>query len=94
MPQSQRAQVQFWMALCGPPAPSPDGDLVMVGSMPSATVRAGGEDGTDCIPWNPQHSERPTPAIVFLPFSPSRLSEAQGFDVVMLMSSLETSCPA
>lgn len=42
MPQSQRAQVQFWMALCGPPAPSPDGDRVLVGSMPSTM----GEDWT------------------------------------------------
>lgn len=31
MPQSQRAQVQFWMASCGPPAPPPDGDRVLVG---------------------------------------------------------------
>lgn len=35
-PQSQGAQVQFWMALCGPPVPSPDGLCVLVGSMLSA----------------------------------------------------------
>lgn len=64
------------------------------GACPQLWVRTGSEDRTDCIPWNPQHSERQTLAIVFLPFSPSCLSKAQGFDRAMLMSSLETSCPA
>lgn len=61
---------------------------------PQLWVRTGSEDRTDCIPGNAQHSERQTSAIVFLPFNPSCLSEAQGFDTAMLMSSLETSRPA
>lgn len=58
-----------------------------MGAGPRLWVSTGSEDKRLSTPWNPHNTvrERPALAILFLPFHPSCLSDAQGFDTAMLM---------
>lgn len=88
-PQSQGAQAQFWMALCGSPVPSPDGLCVLVGSMRSAVGGARSEDrqtllpplGTHTAQWEASSCHHPRPVQSQLPQRCPRLwhGSADGF---------------